>query len=288
MTVRPPVAPTHAPPTSAAVHAPAGPTLPDLDAPRAQVLLAIADDALVAGHRASHWTGVAPTLEEDLAFSTIAQDGISQADLWYQVLLGATHAAPRPATDALGLGRDAGGYRHAVLCEHPPGDFATTLARHWILTTFTAVRLEALLGSAEAEVAAVAAKLRHELRYHQEHAEHWFDLLTRADDDAHARFGAALAAVLPETPGLTEPVVGEATPEAAGLLPGGHPALWPRLLDRLAPRLTAAGYGGLLPSLGTAPADALGGRVGRHGPDFTADVWPEMTALYRAHPGATW
>jgi ring-1,2-phenylacetyl-CoA epoxidase subunit PaaC len=64
------------------------PLLPDLDTPRAQVLLALADDALITGHRASHWTGVAPSLEEDLAFSTIAQDGINHADLWYQVLIG--------------------------------------------------------------------------------------------------------------------------------------------------------------------------------------------------------
>src|SRR5690606_19666313 len=60
----------------------------DLAAPRSRVLLAIADDALIGGHRASHWTGVAPTIEEDLAFSTLAQDGITQADLWYRTLLG--------------------------------------------------------------------------------------------------------------------------------------------------------------------------------------------------------
>src|SRR5690606_14780200 len=61
------------------VSAAASTSLPPLATPRAQVLLAVADDALISGHRASHWTGVAPSLEEDLAFSTIAQDGIGHA-----------------------------------------------------------------------------------------------------------------------------------------------------------------------------------------------------------------
>jgi ring-1,2-phenylacetyl-CoA epoxidase subunit PaaC len=31
-----------------------------------------------------------------------------------------------------------------------------------------------------------------------------------------------------------------------------------------------------------------GGRRGRRTSDFTEDAWVEMTALHRAHPGATW
>jgi ring-1,2-phenylacetyl-CoA epoxidase subunit PaaC len=284
----PPAAPSTPPASSAPPGAPAGLPLPDLDTPRAQVLLAIADDALISGHRASHWTGVAPTLEEDLAFSTIAQDGITQADLWYGVLLGSDHPQRQAAVDALGLGRAPDGYRHANLCEHPPRDFAFTLARHWVLTHFAAVRLEVLRRSDDPEVAALATKLVHEHRYHHEHAEHWFTLLARGDDDTRERFRAALAAVLPETPGLTEAVAGEATASEEGLLPDGHAALWPRLLDRLAPPLTTVGYDELAPREDAAPDAALGGRLGRHGADFTGDVWPEMTALYREHPGARW
>lgn len=274
--------------TSTPRHAPPDLPLPDLDTPRAQVLLAVADDALVSGHRASHWTGVAPTLEEDLAFSTIAQDGINQADLWYAVVLGTEHPQRQAGVDALGLGRDPAGYRHANLGEHPPRDFGFTLARHWVLTHFAAVRLAALQRSRDPDVAALAAKLLHEQRYHHEHAEHWFDLLARADDDARERFRTALGAVLAEAGGLTEAVVDEAAAVDAGVLPDGHPALWPALLERLGPRLATAGYDDLLAAAGRAPDEALGGRVGRHGDDFTEDVWPEMTALYRAHPGARW
>jgi ring-1,2-phenylacetyl-CoA epoxidase subunit PaaC len=274
-------------PSSAAVHAPAGLALPDLDTPRSQLLLAIADDALVTGHRAAHWTGVAPTLEEDLAFATIAQDGVNHADLWYQVLIGEDHPQRQAAVDALGLGRDPAGYRHAVVCEHEPRDFAFTLARHWVTTELEAVRLDALAGSSEGAVAALAGKLRHELRYHLEHATLWVDRLV-ADDEAHGRFRGALEDVLPEVAGFLEPVADEDAPDAQRILPGGHPALRDALYERLTDRLDAAGDGDLTPLLEAPTPGALGGRAGRHGPGFADDVWPEMTALYRAHPGARW
>lgn len=262
--------------------------LADLTSPRAAVLLAIADDALVSGHRSSHWTGVAPSLEEDLAFSTIAQDGINHADLWYQLLVG-PEGDVRAGVDALGLGRAPEAYRHAILCERPPRDFAFTLARHWAFERFDAIRLDALAGSSDADVAAIARKLLHEARYHLEHADHWFDRLHRGGDEAHGRFGAALAAVLPEALGLCEDVHGEPDAIATGLFPVGHVALRARWLEVVAPLLERAGYGDLVPAEdAVAPPDASGGRRGHHSPDFTDDVWPEMTALYRAHPGARW
>ena len=274
------------------------PSLPDLSTPRAQVLLALADDALVSGHRSSHWTGVAPSLEEDLAFSTIAQDGINHADLWFQVVLGiagnsSDHDA-RTRVDALGLGRTPDDYRHAVLCEREPRDFAFTLARHWAYEHLDALRLDALTGSADPDIAAVAQRLRHEARYHLEHADHWFARLststsTTTGDTAHDRFGEALAVVLPEALGLFEPVEGEDAAITSGLFPIGHVALREPWLAVVGPRLREAGYDALVPSAqDAAPPAAAGGRRGHHTADFTADVWPEMTALYRAHPGARW
>lgn len=270
--------------------------LPDLASPRTQVLLALADDALISGHRSSHWTGVAPSLEEDLAFSTIAQDGINHADVWFQVLLGPPAGADtgddlRAKVDALGLGREPHEYRHAVLCERPPRDFAFTLARHWAYEHFEALRLEALTDSSEPDVAAVAVKLRHEARYHLEHADHWLSRLSAggSDDAAHQRFGEALAAAIPEALGLFESVDGEVEAIADGLLPIGHATLRPAWTAVIGPALREAGYGELVPDPDAAvPSVAAGGRHGRHSPDFTDDVWPEMTALYRAHPGARW
>ena len=66
-----------------------------------RLLLAIADDELVLGWRDSEWTGIAPVLEEDVAFSSIAQNEIGHARAIYQ-LLGSDDA------DALAFDRDAG------------------------------------------------------------------------------------------------------------------------------------------------------------------------------------
>ena len=261
----------------------------DLTTPRSQLLLALGDDELIAGHRASHWTGVAPAMEEDLAFSTLAQDEINHADVWFQVLVGleVTGEVQRRAVDAIGLGRAADAYRHAIVVERPPRDFAHTLATHWAYDRFDAVRLAALTGSSDPDVAAVAAKLQFEERYHLQHADLWYSRLTRdVDAPGAAEFRAALATVLPEALGLAEPPLGEEEALRSGLLPIGHAELGARWLEIVVPQLQAADLAHLMPT--DVPAAASGGRRGQHSPDFTHDVWPEMTALYRADPEARW
>src|SRR5437870_7611742 len=95
--------------------------------PRIALLLALADDELIMGHRHSEWTGWAPHIEEDLAFSSIAQDEIAHARLLYRL----AHQAGLSDVDedALALGRQPGEYLNAVLCERPNRDWAYTLAR---------------------------------------------------------------------------------------------------------------------------------------------------------------
>src|SRR5437870_11901944 len=85
--------------------------------PRIALLLALADDEMIIGHRHSQWTGWAPHIEEDLAFSSIAQDEMAHARLLYQLagpLLGRDE-------DALALGRAPEVYRNAVLCARREG-----------------------------------------------------------------------------------------------------------------------------------------------------------------------
>ena len=49
-------------------------------------LLGLADDELIIGWRDSEWTGIAPMLEEDVAFSSIAQNEIGHARAVYELL----------------------------------------------------------------------------------------------------------------------------------------------------------------------------------------------------------
>ncbi|MFN9882018.1 MAG: Phenylacetic acid catabolic protein, partial [Bacteroidota bacterium] len=46
----------------------------------------MADDALIIGHRNSEWTGIGPMLEEDISFSSMAQDKIGHAQALYNIL----------------------------------------------------------------------------------------------------------------------------------------------------------------------------------------------------------
>ena len=59
-----------------------------------ELLLEIADDELILGWRDSEWTGIAPFLEEDVAFSSIAQNEIGHARALYEL------AARELGTDA--------------------------------------------------------------------------------------------------------------------------------------------------------------------------------------------
>ena len=252
---------------------------------RRAYLLGVADDELVVGHRHAHWTGFAPSIEEDLAFSTLAQDEINHADVWYSLVVD----GDRPAIDALALGREPDAYRHAVVCERPPGDFAATLARQLLYDTFDATRLDALAGSCDAEVAAVAARLRHEERYHLDHATTWLERLVRAGGVPEARLRGGLAAVWPDALWLCEPTPDEDVLVDEGLVPVSSLQVGERWLHHVHGLLAEHGLGDAVdPKLPDVVADGPRGRHGVHTADWTDDAWPEMTALYRAHPGATW
>src|SRR2546423_582816 len=109
--------------------------------PRLTLLLALADDELIIGPRHSEWTGWASHIEEDLAFSSIAQDEMAHARLLY----GLAREAGLDGRDenAMALGRRPEEYRNAVLCERPNRDWGYTLAQHFLYDTADQVRLEA-------------------------------------------------------------------------------------------------------------------------------------------------
>ena len=126
---------------------------------RAQLLLAIADDELVLGWRNSEWTGIAPFLEEDVAFSSIAQNEIGHARALYQLVaeeLGTT-------ADELAFDRKPEEYRCAQLVElRFVPDWAKTVARHYLYEHADEERIKALMDSDDEEVAGLAAKIDRE------------------------------------------------------------------------------------------------------------------------------
>ena len=139
-----------------------------------ETVLAFADDELVLGWRDSEWTGVAPFLEEDVAFSSIAQGEIGHARALYELAAGVLGGD----ADSLAFDREPAEYRCAPLVELPlVGDWAATMARHWLYETADSIRVAALMESDWPELAGLAAKMDREEAYHRMHAEMWREKL---------------------------------------------------------------------------------------------------------------
>ena len=160
---------------------------------RTELLLAIADDELILGWRNSEWTGIAPFLEEDVAFSSIAQNEIGHARALYELA-----AAELDTTaDELAFDRSPEEYRSAPLVQLRRLEWARTIARHWLYETADELRLSALKDSDDPEIAGLAAKMDREEAYHRMHAAMWVGRL-RGDE----RFEAAVDELWPYALGV--------------------------------------------------------------------------------------
>ena len=171
-----------------------------------QRLLEIADDELVIGWRDSEWTGIAPVLEEDVAFSSIAQNEIGHARAIYQLL--------SDDADALAFDRKPEEYRCSQLVElRFVPDWARTIARRVLYEAEEERRLRELIASGDAAVAGLAAKIDREEAYHRMHAEMWH---ARLQDEP--RYREALEELRPLV-------------DARGEHTAGWPALWEEMTE---------------------------------------------------------
>jgi ring-1,2-phenylacetyl-CoA epoxidase subunit PaaC len=219
---------------------------------RAEVLLPIADDELVLGWRDSEWTGIAPSLEEDVAFSSIAQNEIGHARALYQLVaeeVGTT-------ADELAFDRRPEEYRCAPLVKLRRLEWAHTIARHFLYETADAIRLEVLKALDDEQIAGLAAKIDREEAYHRIHAQMWVDRLL-ASAEGHRRLKEAVLELWPYALGVPD-------------------VEWrPRYVDFV------SGYLGFeLPVVEPVPR-------GQHVPEWP-ELWEEMTMVRRSVPGATW
>ncbi|MEX2211024.1 MAG: 1,2-phenylacetyl-CoA epoxidase subunit PaaC [Gaiellaceae bacterium] len=173
-----------------------------------ELLLELADDELILGWRNSEWTGIAPFLEEDVAFSSIAQNEIGHARALYELAardLGTT-------ADELAFDRRPGEYRCSALVElRLVHDWARTIARHVLYEEADEARIAALKEADDPEVAGLAAKIDREEAYHRMHARMWHDRLQH-----EPRYVEALAEL--------RPLVGE---------PGEHGAEFAELWEEM-------------------------------------------------------
>jgi ring-1,2-phenylacetyl-CoA epoxidase subunit PaaC len=244
------------------------------------LIFRMADDDLIIAHRNSEWTGLGPILEEDIAFSSIAQDKLGHAQALYEILgsLGEADA------DTLAFTRGEADFRCCHLVEYPIGGYDFSLMRHFTFDTADMLRWEMLEGSSFEPLAKLARKIKGEIKYHLFHANTWIvQLGAKGNDESHARMQAALNEVFPLALGIFEPGDYEQALAADGVF-AGEAALQERWLKSITETLQKANL--VLPSVSDM-APAYGGRRGYH-TEYLQPLLSEMTEVFGIDPGAEW
>ncbi|MET8080975.1 1,2-phenylacetyl-CoA epoxidase subunit PaaC [Streptomyces sp. NPDC005303] len=243
--------------------------------------LALGDDALVSAQRLAEWCTRAPELEEELALANIGLDLLGQARLLY-ARTGRADATGR-GEDAYAYFRDPADFRNVRLAELPGGDFAFTIARLLVLSTWRLALFEALTAAPDPVLAAIAAKSVKELAYHRRYAAEWTVRLGDGTAESRRRMETALDTVAPWLQELL-------TDRTAAPLGAAPAAVAHRIRSELAEVLRSAGLNRTGAGLhGSAPVAVLAGsgRDGIH-TEYLAPLLAELQSVARAHPSATW
>lgn len=244
------------------------------------LLFRMADDELIIAHRNSEWTGLGPILEEDIAFSSIAQDKLGHAQALYSLLEALGEADP----DTTAFARPESRFRCCHLVEYPIGGYDFSLMRHLMFDMAEVVRFEMLEQSSYEPLAKLAAKVRGEIKYHVFHANTWVEQLgAKGSEESHARMQSALNTVFPLALGIFEPSDFEAELQAGGIF-SGEAQLQGRWLAAITPILERATL--VIPTVEN-PTVAYGGRKGYH-TEHLAPLLEEMQEVFRIDPGAQW
>jgi len=246
-----------------------------------QFVLALADDKLMMGTRNSDWTGLAPILEEDIAFSSLAQDEMAHASALYAFIapyVGRT-------ADQLAFGRGLEDYRCAPIVT-PADEFnwATALTRHFLCSHYETLVLERCAQSNLKDFSALTKRQYAEQLVHVRHADDWVHRLGTGAGDAPARMQAALDDLAPLARGLFEPVENQILLVNAGIWPGDDAAMfdqWTRDINRV------LGPAGLSMTVDRWDPNERGGRRGVHS-DALRELLDEMCEVYRQDPDAEW
>src|SRR5476649_1604408 len=149
-----------------------------------------ADDALILGHRLSEWCGHAPMLEEDMALANMGLDLLGQARELYSYA--AKVERKGNDEDKFAYLRDVRQYRNLLLLEQPNGDFARTMVRQFFYSAFADLYWRAMMNSADATLAAIAAKSEKESAYHLRHSSEWMVRLGDGTDESRRRAQTAI------------------------------------------------------------------------------------------------
>jgi ring-1,2-phenylacetyl-CoA epoxidase subunit PaaC len=243
------------------------------------LLYKLADDQLILGHRNSEWTGFGPILEEDIAFSSMAQDKIGHSLAFYSLLQELGEAEP----DTVAFTRNANQFHNSQLVELPNGEYDFSLIRHFLYDNAEIIRFEMLSQSSYEPIAKVATKLKGEVKYHVLHANTWIKNLGSSTEEAILRLQSSLAYTIPYALGMFELSKFEQELIDAGVY-AGEEAVKAEWLKRIQAVIEKTDL--KLPDLATIEAKS-GGRYGEH-TEHLQPLLDEMAEVFKIDPTAEW
>lgn len=153
-------------------------------------LLRLGDNALIMSYRLGEWSSKAPYLEEDLALTNIALDLTGRAIALFRYA-GEVEGKGR-SEDDLVFKRSERQFYNNLLTEQPNGDFATTIVRQLLYSSFDLSLYNALSQSSDAMIAGIATKAIKETKYHIRHVTQWMYRLGDGTQESHQRSQTAL------------------------------------------------------------------------------------------------
>jgi ring-1,2-phenylacetyl-CoA epoxidase subunit PaaC len=241
-------------------------------------VLRLGDDALILGQRLSEWCGHAPSVEVDLSLANMALDLVGQATHFLHYA-GQIEGEGRDG-DKLAFHRDVLDFRNCLLVEQPNGDFAQTMARQFLYSTWQKMLFDHLAASTDELIASVAAKAVKEVAYHIRHAGEWVIRLGDGTEESARRMREAVA-MLAYVGELFEADAISNTMADAGIAP--NPTTLRDPFDRRIEAIfVEAGI-----EAEQAPYAQSGGRQGRHG-EAMGYLLAELQYMQRTYPGAVW
>jgi ring-1,2-phenylacetyl-CoA epoxidase subunit PaaC len=244
-----------------------------------ELLYKMADDLLVLGHRNSEWTGLGPILEEDIAFSSMAQDKIGHAQALFQILFELGEAEP----DTTAFMREAKQFHNSQLVELPNDDYDFSTIRHFLFDHADQIRFNMLSESSFEPLAKVARKIKGEIKYHVFHADIWLVKLGNGTEESKARMQSTLNMAWNYALGIFEEGDFESPLQSENIFVG-EKELQKRWLEAITPTIEKANL--------KIPAEAdwnpvLGGRKGYH-TEHLDQLVNEMSEVFRIEPNTEW
>ncbi len=243
------------------------------------LLYKMADDQLVLGHRNSEWTGFGPLLEEDIAFSSMAQDKVGQSWQLYKILNEMGESDP----DTVAFMRNADQFHNSQFVELPNGEYDFSLIRHFLFDTAELLRFQFLSESSFEALALLARKIKGETKYHSMHANIWVKQLGSATEESILRLQSSLNEALPYALGLFEESKFEDELISEGVFKG-EAVLKEAWIGEITKIINQSALE--LPNLSSIEP-VLGGRNGVH-TEYLQPMLDEMSEVFKVDPTADW